>query len=128
MEEPGGSLVLCVFGEDPFGEALDEMEGRAVRGRRLVIDRTSRLDNLDKCHIVFVCKSEEERFTGVLDRLGNQSVLVVSDIGRFAERGGTIGLPTVDGMVRITINLQAAERANLVVSSRLLALARIVGE
>jgi hypothetical protein len=55
-------------------------------------------------------------------------VLTVADIEGFAQRGGIIDMFMVRDSVGFTVNLDAARNANLVVSSRLLALARIVGD
>ena len=46
----------------------------------------------------------------------------------FAREGGVIGFALVDKTVRFDINLKAAERAELRVSSKLLAVARSIVE
>jgi hypothetical protein len=125
LAEPAEKMVLCLLGEDPFGDVLGEMEGRSVRGRQIVIDRAAELDDLERCHILFVCRSKKERLDGILGQLAGVGVLTVSDISGFAERGGMIEMLADEEVVRITINLGATQREGLVVSSRLLALARI---
>ena len=56
------------------------------------------------------------------------TVLTVSDIDRFARRGGVIGLVLEGDRIRFEVNLKAAERAQLRLSSDLLKLASIVRE
>jgi hypothetical protein len=50
----------------------------------------------------------------------------VSDIDRFAERGGVIGLYNIDNKLRFSINPEQAHSASLQVNSQLLKLAKIV--
>ena len=53
-------------------------------------------------------------------------VLTVGEADRFARRGGMIGFFFEDNRVRLEVNRAAAERAGLRVSSKLLAVARLV--
>jgi len=54
------------------------------------------------------------------------SVLTVSDVDRFAEAGGVIGLYNIDNNVQFSINLEQARSASLQINSQLLKLAKIV--
>ena len=56
------------------------------------------------------------------------SVLTVGDMGEFAEEGGMISLKMEGTRVRFDINLAAANRARLKISSKLLQLASVVRE
>jgi hypothetical protein len=53
-------------------------------------------------------------------------VLTVSDGERFSEAGGIIELYIDGGRIRFAINVDAAERSGLRLSSRLLGLAKIM--
>ncbi len=128
LGDPPDPLVLCIVGDHPFGDALAQVEGRLVQGRPLAIHLASEVDALGLCHMVFLGASEIRRVDTVLDRYRNKSVLTVADIEGFAERGGIIDMFKAKDSVGFTVNLDAARNANLVVSSRLLALARIVGD
>lgn len=121
-------LNVCILGEDPFGAAMQTIQNKTVRGRKLVVHRYRQSEDLEKCHLLFICRSEKEMLSDVLEALRNCSVLTVSDMDAFAERGGVIHFIQVDNKLRFEINLDAAERAALKISSRLLKLARIVRE
>ena len=125
LAEPTENMVLCLLGEDPFGDVLGEVEKRPVRGRQIVVDRAVELVDLERCQILFVCRSKVEILDGILGQVAGTGVLTVSDISGFAERGGMIEMLAEEEVVRITINLGAAQREGLVVSSRLLALASL---
>jgi hypothetical protein len=48
---------------------------------------------------------------------------VVGDSEKFARQGGVIGFVKKDGKVRLEVNLNAARKARLEISSKLLAVA-----
>lgn len=121
-------LVICVLGDDPFGEALDEtVAGESIDRRHLAVRRVMRGEPLEQCHLLFVSRSETQRLDEVFRGVGETThVLTVSDIDRFASRGGTIGLFLDRNRVRFEISLNDARRRGLELSSQLLTLGRIV--
>ena len=116
-------LVFGVLGDDPFGPALDALEGKTARGRTVVVRRFVGLQGLDECHILFISSSERERLADVLQVLGSSSVLTVGEMEDFVERGGIINLTITRNKVRFEVNLEAGDRAGLQLSSQLLNLA-----
>jgi hypothetical protein len=119
-------IAICIVGDDPFGTALEAVKGRAVRERKTVMKRGVKPDDLRACHICFVSRSEGENLAKILAELRDCHALTVSDVEGFAQRGGVIGLVTVEDEIHLEINVDAAERAGLTVSSRLLKLAKII--
>lgn len=134
VEWPAGAFasadapfVICIVGDDPFGQALDQIvEGEAVGRHRIVVRRVSDALNLPACHLVFLSRSLQKNVDAVLDRVGTDaSVLTVSDIEKFVARGGAIGLFLDRNHVRFEIGVKAAESQHLKLSSQLLSLGRI---
>jgi hypothetical protein len=135
IEWPGGSfedarspLSICIIGQDPFKENLDFLRNNTVKGRRLLVKRLSADEDLKQCKIVFIGKSEQERVPLLLSSVKNANALTIGEVGNFCKSGGVINLFTEKNLVRFEINVDAAERAGLVISSDLLKLARIVRE
>ena len=64
----------------------------------------------------------------MVDEMKGASILTVGDGEDFARGGGVIGLFIEDGRMRFAINSDAAQRAGLRLSSKLLSLAKIVKE
>jgi hypothetical protein len=121
------AVVIGVLGVDPFGEALDAaVRGKTVNGRALSVRRFAELRDLEPCQILFVSASEGRRLPEILTRLGGSPVLTVGEPETFTRDGGIVRLVTEDNKVRFEINVDAAEHAGLRISSKLLALARIV--
>lgn len=122
-------FVFGIVGETPVGEALEELvRGKTVNGRPMVVRRGVPVAELCNCDVVYLAGSEQQRLERHLERLRGQPVLTVSDIPGFAGRGGMIELLTEGNRMRFAIDARAMRAAGLVPSSKLLALARLVGE
>jgi len=128
--EAGGPIPpvvhLCVLGDDPFGQALEELSDRGADGLKVDVRHVTRVEESPRCHILFVSASEGDRLAAHLARARRAGILTVSDLDGFAQAGGVIQFVLEDGKVRFWINRAAAERSGVRLSSRLLALARIV--
>lgn len=120
---------ICVLGADPFGRVLDDtVAGEMIDGKSVIVRRISQAKDAAGCRIIFIGESEASNLAEVLSSLSSDNALTVSDIALFTDHGGMIGLITEGRHVRFEVNMAAARRADLGLSSQLLKLAvRIVG-
>jgi hypothetical protein len=121
-------IKICVLGKDPFGEALDRLRDKNVGSRKLVIERLKRGDAPDKCQILFISDSEKNNVTEILRGVRKRPVLTVGDMKGFLQSGGIINFISKGNQVSFEINLDAAERSKLRVSSQLLQVGSIYRE
>ncbi len=126
FDSPEAPISLCVLGANPYGRSLSLIENKPVRGRNLSVRLCKNVKEVQKCHILFICLSEKERLQKILSYLDGQPILTVSDIKGFARQGGGINLVEADNKIHFEINLDAAERPGLKISSQLLKLAEVV--
>ena len=125
--EPGTPIRIGVLGDDPFGQALDEaVRDETVRGHKLVVLRSRRLEDLQDCHLLFIGKSEARRIGEILAQIDRRPVLTVGETDGFARNGGIIAFFSEGNKVRFEINPVSAQRQGLKISSQLLGLGRIV--
>ena len=123
-ENRGDSLEICVLGRNSFGTVLDAtVKGESIDGKPVISRNVSSLREAEGCRILFVSLSEESRLRTVLAEAKRLAALTVSDIPRFAERGGMIGLVNQDDRIRFEVNVVTMEDAGLTVSSELLKVA-----
>jgi len=124
---PPATVTIGVLGRDPFGDVLDKaILAKMAAGRTLVIRRFAAPAALEPCEILFISSSEMTHLPEILHHLQGAPVLTVGEADRFARRGGMIGFYSEDNRVRLEVNRAAAERAGLRLSSKLLAVARLV--
>lgn len=123
-----GTITLGILGKDPFGEAIEEVRGKTAKGRRIAVAHLRTPEEARECDLLFVCASEKGRFTQILKAVQNYRVLTVADQEGFCQAGGMINLVSVKNRVGFEVNVAAATRARLRISSQLLKLARQVVE
>ena len=82
--DPQAPLRLCILGEDAFGAAMESIEGKSIKGRPLAVIRIAQVADAERCHILFVSTSEEERLRAILDDLRERPILTISDMPNFA--------------------------------------------
>jgi len=129
--QSGPDFNIAILGEDPFGSAINTIAGKPAKGRTIRIKRIAGLqyiEELKKCHIVFVSNSQSESLSEVVEALQDYNVLIIGDTEGFARMGCMINLTIADKKVHFEVNIGAADRAGLKISSKLLKLAKIVAE
>lgn len=124
---PQAPIQLCILGRDPFGSALASMAlEQTVDGRAVQIRHSQNDKGIRDCHLLYISSSERKTALQVFSALKGSSVLTVGEMTQFAAHGGMIQFSMEEQQVRFDINLDAASRAGLKISSRLLVLARII--
>jgi hypothetical protein len=127
FSNPQAPLVIGVLGDDPFDGYLDEtVRGEKLNNRPFVVQRYRRVEEIENCQVLFIGQTGSHRLEHILDALKGRSILTVGDMEGFARDGGIIRFITKDNRIRFRINVEAAEAAHLVISSKLLRLAEIV--
>lgn len=128
-EIPYEQLTIAILGNDPFGEILDEaVKGETVGKRPVVVRRfTSFREYLDNPgEVLFVCSSQWKAWPAIRQELSGHPILTIGDIPNFAHQGGMINLLKSDSRIVIEVNREEIEQAGLLVSAKLLQLARLV--
>ena len=127
-ESPQAPFVIGVLGEDPFGRTLDQViSGETVGTRSLVVRRFSNAADIGNCHILFIGRGESARLREALEAVQGRSVLTVTDAEGAERDGAVIVLFNENNRIRMRINLAAARANQLVISSKLLRPAVVVG-
>ena len=130
MPDGGSSLLLCTMGDDPFHGSLENsVEGKPVGSRVLRVRHLKHIEEIRACQILFVGRDEERHLAALIAEAQSASVLTVGETQNFFRQGGAISFSLDNGKLRFEVNQDAAERARLKISSRLLLLAKnVVGK
>jgi hypothetical protein len=127
FEAPEAPMVFAVLGDELIADALERVvEGKRVNGHPVTVRRATTLDDLAGCHVLFLGRSEGPRLRDILGRLRGLYVLTVSESERFVRDGGVLGLLLDQNMVRFEVNVDAASRSKLSISSKILRLGKVV--
>jgi hypothetical protein len=122
---PDGSapLVIGVLGKDPFGPVLDRVvQNRQIERRTVILRRGTSPGDFRGAHLVFIAESERDRAAAVCAALEQMNILTVADSPAI-QRWAAVTFRLEAGRLAFVVNLPAADRASVKISSKLLHLA-----
>jgi uncharacterized protein DUF4154 len=119
-------ITLGVVADDAVSDAIAAaLQGKRVHDRPLVVLHTPDPRRAKDCQILYLGSGRENVDP---DKVAGHGVLTVGEGQGFAQRGGILGLRLEESMVQFEINVEAAQKAGLVISSKILRLGRVVGD
>lgn len=122
----GGLFHVCVGAASPMREPLSAIAGKTVKGRRLALRTATGGESLRACHLLVLDGGDRERWAQTRKAIDGAPVLTVTDDDGIAREGAVVALDTEGQRLTFDIDLKAARQARLVLSSKLLRLARMV--
>jgi hypothetical protein len=122
-------LVIGVLGEGPVASVVGYfVEGETWHGRKIVVQYYARPADLKPCHVLYVARSEQTSWPTTRQTLRGRPVLTVADADSFATDGGAVQLTIDRNKLHLTVNVATVRAAGLIISSKVLRLAEVVGE
>ncbi|MES2759347.1 MAG: YfiR family protein [Pseudomonadota bacterium] len=120
----GEPLVIAILGADDVADELARISaGRNMNGRAVAVRKLRAGDAPGKVHMLFVGNDDVGDIDRALAAVRQAPVLTVTETGRNLRHDSVINFRLVDGRVRFDVSLDAVEKNNLKLSSRLLAVA-----
>ncbi|RZK73303.1 MAG: YfiR family protein, partial [Pedobacter sp.] len=118
-------FVIGIIGNDPFGSYIEGIvEGEKVGDRDIIVHRYSDIKDITNCQILFISITESAKIKEILSAIEHQNILTVSDDEHFVKSGGQVRFFKESNKVRIQINITAAKKSQLEISSKLLRIAK----
>jgi hypothetical protein len=122
------TMLICVVGDTPIKAQLQKIARRqSIKGRRARVLTVVPEDVAD-CQVVLIAGEDADQLHAVLTRTNGRPILSIAESPGAAAAGTIINLYLDDQHVRFEININAAKHAGLTLRSKLLKLARIVGD
>ncbi len=122
----GTNINICTLGDDPLNIPLDALQKKTAKGAAIVVHHLYIGDEVKDCHVIFISDSERTNFPKILSSLKSIPTLTVTDSEGFAAQGVMIELGLEERRIVFKINAKAAKEARLMISSKLLRLAKVV--
>jgi hypothetical protein len=121
------SFTIAVVGKSPIGPMLETITANEqIDGRPLKVVQAASVEQARNCDIVLLSETETPRMDKDLAALAGSNALTVSNAPDFAQHGGMIEFKIVNNRVRFIVNLDAANKAKVTLSSELLKVAMSV--
>ncbi|MFH2096548.1 MAG: YfiR family protein [Bacteroidota bacterium] len=123
-------FVIGIYGDDPFGNVLEMvLKDRKILNRNWIIVHYSAPEDIGNCHMLFISGLQKNELIDLLEKIRKKPILTIgNNIEDFCEYGGIINFTGKYSKYRFYINNNSASRNKLVISSKLLMLAKIVTE
>jgi len=120
-------FVVLIIGDGATADATERfLESKTIGERPLFVRRTKWDQSLAGARAVFVVEHDSKKLRHILEAAAAAGVLTIGEGESFATQGGVIGLLVENRKVRFDVDTTAAQVAGLRVSSKLLALTRVV--
>lgn len=120
----GNTLNICVNQRSALRLPLSGLGEKPVKGRRIAVRFLASFDNLRACHVLFVDGTDRDQWERIRKGLSGMSILSISDDDDIGHNGSIIALAMERNRIVFDIDMRAAKQARLVLSSKLLRLAR----
>ncbi len=149
MADSNEPITIGVIGSEDFIKAFEPVIHKKIKNRNISIkyfegyekiersqeddDRQwdQKIEALKTCHVLMFCSCYSVRIkdlSQIVKTLKGSPVLTVGETAGFLESGGIINFLMEDKKVRFEINVTAAKKSKLKISSKLLRLAKRVVE
>ena len=124
---PDAPFAIGVMGADELAAALEQLVvNRTVQGRPIAVRRLRHGESLAGLHVLFIGRAESAHLGETLAAARGQALLTVTEMENALASGSMINFVAEESRVRFDVALPSAERGQLKISSRLLAVARRV--
>ncbi|QPJ64697.1 MAG: YfiR family protein [Candidatus Nitrohelix vancouverensis] len=122
---PVDGVTIGVIGSTGIFSALEEFKNANAKVKINLVSLSSE-DDLTRVHILFVDKALANHLPKLVAKLKDRPVLTIGESDNFVSKGGIIMFVKEAGKVKFEINVNAAKRAGLKISARVLKAARRV--
>ncbi|MEW5851984.1 MAG: YfiR family protein [Myxococcota bacterium] len=120
-------FVIGVLGTDGMTPHLENLaRTRRIKGRLVVVQQLRSAEEVLRCQVVWIARSEAERLDSILARTTGRPILTVADTASFSRHGVHITVTPVGSRLGFLINVGEAARSGLSFSAHLLRLGAIV--
>jgi YfiR/HmsC-like len=129
FEHADSPTVICVLGENPFGDALEAaVRDETANGRKLLVQYHRAVQEIKTCHVLYISGSTVRQVKEISAAVAGRSILTVRDSdGPDRSYDAIVRFITEQSKIILRINVKAATAARLVLDPRLLRAAEIVG-
>lgn len=122
---------IAVAADDAtFAIIAEVLAGKSVDNHPILLERLDSAGPVDATapapHLLFITRSSAVAPAELAARVAGSATLTVGESAGFAKRGGVLNFVVIDESVKFEVNIAAAQKAGLRVSSRVSKLAILV--
>ncbi len=108
------ALKVCMVGKFVNTKPIDELNGNVINNRKILVSKKSFKQSQTDCQLVYISNSEKDNVNVIVKKFLGKPVLVISDIGNFADLGGSMNFVETSSFVALTVNIETVKKSNLI--------------
>ena len=126
-QQSDDSFVICVVGKSPFNGELEKMAEKVkIKNLPVKIIYTRDYKKIQACQVIFICSSEKNHLSDIIENCFLWHILSVGDSPGFSEKGVDFNFYyQTNQTIHFEINPKAIEKSGLKVDMLLLNLGKI---
>lgn len=136
-------IIIGIMSNRPLEGAFEPLKDKQVKNKKVIVKRFKSFEELNKskeykkeleaqaealrkCHVLFICSTEQQISDEVIKLVKGHGVLTVGETGDFLKAGGIINFMDIENKIYFEINATKAKDEKMKISSNLLKLAKKV--
>ncbi|MCU0383673.1 MAG: YfiR family protein [Cyclobacteriaceae bacterium] len=123
-----GDFEIAVLGDSPIIKELNTMASlkKTYDNRTIKVRKIESVAEIGNSHVLFVPAAKSKNLTDILNKVGAQSVLVITEEAGLAQKGSSINFVIKDGKLAFELNQSTLAKQNLKAANELTRLAIII--
>ena len=122
----GSPLIVCLRGDNALLASVNALTSKTVKGRHIEVRQWQTAGDIQGCHMAIFDAGDRARWAAAKSGITGASLLTISDDADAATSDFIITLKRESGRLAFSVDNTAARKARLLVSAKLLRLAKEV--
>lgn len=126
----GDYFVIGVLGKSPFYNELELLAKKAtIKNKSIKIKYITDYHEISNCQLLFVCSSEKENISKIVNYANTYNILIVGDTPGYGEKGVHFNFYFKNSeTIHFEINLNALHRSDFKTDLQLLSIGKIINK
>ncbi len=115
---PDKDFVVGILGYEPLADELNALSEKIkVGNRKISVKEFFAADEVSNCQILFIPAFKARLLQPILEKLGLQPILIITNKPDSALKGSGVNLIFVEGKLRYEINCKSIEKRGMKISA-----------
>lgn len=124
----GNFIIGVIGGANLYQELIKQYSTRSIGKQPIEVRKLPRSPEVERCHILFVGRTELPLLPEIYKRMQNRPTMVVTEYSGALEDGSVVNFVKVENLLKYELSIVNASKHGLVVGSTLKNLAHKVEE
>lgn len=119
-------FVIGILGESVVTPMLEKLTASKSGNTNFVIKKFDKVDDISKCHMIYIPEDKSSDFDNVLSKLSGTSTLIITEKAGLGGKGACINFVEINDRLKFELNEAAIKKTNIQVSDMLKSLAILI--